>query len=253
LKLIPAFLIIFPLWRRDRRWVGGLVVGLLVLLVAVPSFLLGINQALQSNEKFVRVMIRPSLATNVKADRAKEMFHVLKTDNQSIQAVLHAWQNWGETDAPAQPNGPTRAIHWIIGFGFTGVTLASVWRRRFESTEILLLLSSLVVVMLLISPMSHLHYYCLTLPLVMALLNEAWVSPTCKRGFWPGNGLAAMLALHVVGGAFPLIFVKYRNLGFAPLTTLPLWFMAIRILWQRRQAIVEVLPFTTMAAHRKAA
>jgi len=250
LKVIPAFLVFAPMMRLDRRCLVGLMIGLLGLLVVVPAMILGPSQALATNAKFIDVMIHPSISTNHDATRALEMFHVLRTDNQSIQAVLHAWQHWGDPNAPPQPDSATRAVHWVIGFGLTAVTLGAVRRRRLKREQILLWLSSLIVVMLLVSPMAHLHYYCLTLPLVLALLHRAWEG---QSGLWPGKKLAFMLALHVAGGAFPLIFGQYRNLGFAPLTTLPLWAAAVRSLWFERETAADVLTFMPMAERHRAA
>lgn len=250
LKVFPAFMLLAPVLWRDRRWLGGFALGCIGLLIVIPMMVLGPRQAIAANEKFVQVMVQPSLATSHDAARALEMFHVLRTDNQSIQAVLHAWQHWPNVNAPAQPNAMTRAVHWIIGLLLAGVTIASALGRKLNPLETHLFLSSLIVVMLLISPMTHLHYYCLTLPLVMALLHRAWEG---RSDLWPGTKLAILMGLHVFGGAFPLIFGRYRNLGFAPLTTLPLWAIAVRALWMEREVLADVLPFMPLAERRKAA
>lgn len=234
LKVIPGFLALIPLLRRDRRCFAGLTLGLIVLLIGVPAFAWGPTGIWQANRKFVDVMIHPAMADASQADRSKEMFNILKTDNQSIQAVLHAWQYWGDENAPAEPSAKTRAAHWIIGIALTVTTLV-MGRRQLSGNDLLLFAGALATVMLFVSPMCHLHYYVLTMPLVTGLLFRAWTEASHVRFT---RQLPVLMGLHVVGGAIPLVFESYRNLGFAPLTTFPLWAFAVNELRQPREAIV---------------
>src|SRR5207249_2537594 len=162
------------------------------------------------------VMIHPAVGGANLADRSEEMFNVLKTDNQSIQAVLHAWQHWGEANAPAEPTNRTRAAHWLIGIALTISTLVA-GRRQLSGNDLLLFAGALTAIMLLVSPMCHLHYYVLTMPLVTGLLFQAW---HVARDLRFNRQLSILLGIHVAGGAIPLVFESYRNLGFAPLSTL---------------------------------
>jgi hypothetical protein len=250
LKVIPAFLILVPILRKDRRWLGGLVVGLIVLLLGIPALMMGPVSAWQANRKFIDVMINPALRTDHRADRALEMFHVLRTDNQSPQAVLHAWKHRNDPHAPPQPDAATRTAHWLIGLVVTSITIAAMRGSRLLGSDLALAFSALIVVMLMVSPMTHLHYYCLTLPLVATLLHREWD----RRGqLWPGWKLFTMLAVHVLGVAIPLIAHGQRNLGFAPLATLPLWFLAVQELWVRPVEGTVSLPFSRPSIQRKAA
>lgn len=235
LKVIPAFLVLGPVLRRDRRFVVGLAAGLVVILGVLPAIAMGPAASLRAHRGFVEAMISPAVAGADNAERAREMFHVLKTDNQSIMAVIHAWQWAGHADAPAEPGRAVRAIHWTLALMLTTATLAAGWRRPLTGHAGVLLLGSLMVVLLFISPMCHLHYYCLTMPLVAGLLHVRPISRTT---------LAAM-TLHVVGVSFPLIFGHLRNFGFAPLGALPLWFLAIDHL---RTTTVVVAPSLRRAA-----
>jgi hypothetical protein len=222
LKVIPAFLALAPILRRDRAFVGGFAAGLVVFLLGVPAVVLGPVGAWNANRAFVDAMIAPALNGADSADRAAEMFHVLKTDNQSIMAVLHAWRWWGDPAAPAEPSGRARAAHWALGGILTLATLLAARGRPLTGPSGLQLLGSLTAVMLFVSPMCHLHYYCLTVPLVNAVLHRDHTSPT----------RIALIAVHVVGVTIPLVFESIRNFGFAPLGTLPLWWLAVRDLRQ---------------------
>ena len=177
------------------------------------------------------------------------MFHVLHTDNQSTQAMLHAWRHWGDANAPAETDTPFRVIHWLFGALLTVVTL---WAGAGDHCAEMIWWSSpvrIVIVMLLLSPMCHLHYFCLTLPLVLGLLQNAWED---RDDLVLPTRLKVLFGIHIAGSAFPLIFEQYRNLGFAPLTTLPLWCEAIRVLRNGRWPVSSILPsFTT--SRRKAA
>lgn len=238
LKVIPAFLLLVPLLRRNKRFAVGVACGLFILLVGLPALCWGPTKMMQTNAKFFQVMIFPAVGDASDSARSKEMFQILKTDNQSIQAMLHAWQHWRDPNAPAQPSGSTRAAHWFLGAVMTTLT---VWagRRHRTGNDLLLLMGSLTVVMLLVSPMCHLHYYVLAMPLVTGLVFAS------RRQMEPSRRLllACCLGLHVVGGAIPLLVEPYRNLGFAPLSTLPLWCLAIRELRRpSAPAAIPVLP-----------
>jgi alpha-1,2-mannosyltransferase len=236
LKVIPGFLTLIPLMRRDRRCFSGLTLGLVVLLIGVPAFAWGPTGIWRANLKFVDVMIHPAVGDASQADRSEEMFNILKTDNQSIQAMFHAWQHWGDANAPAEPATHTRAAHWLIGIALTLTTLF-VGRRQLAGSELLLFAGALTTVMLFVSPMCHLHYYVLTMPLVTGLLFRAWNSGQDVRFT---RQLPVLLGLHVVGGVIPLVFESYRNLGFAPLTTIPLWAFAVNEL--RRPLATTIAP-----------
>jgi hypothetical protein len=240
IKVIPAYLGLVALRRRDSRWVLGTIAGLLVLLVGVPALLMGPADAIRANIKFVQVMIQPALGSAENATRAQEMFDVLRTDNQSVQAMLHAWRYWGTPNAPREPETYARAIHWLIGAGLTVATLLAARGRTLRGNDLVIFTGALTVVMLFVSPMCHLHYYCWALPLVLGLLHHRWHD---RADLTLSRRLLVVLAIHIAGGAFPLIFERYRNLGFAPLTTLPLWVEAIRVL--RKGRIAKTYPLVT--------
>ena len=249
LKAIPAFLGLIALRQRDWRWIGATAVAAIVMAIGLPALVLGPTEAINDNLKFVHVMVKPALQTADNMARADEMFDVVNTDNQSIQAVLHCWRWWGNPDAPHETSGLTRAGHWMIGAILTLTTLMATRGRRLRGNDFVLFCGSLIVVMVLISPMCHLHYFCFAMPLVLGLLHHEWRDQT---GIAIGKRLKWLLILHIAGGAFPLIFEDYRKLGVAPLTTLPLWFEAIRALSVDRFIGRKPAPIT-VPTQRKAA
>lgn len=250
LKVIPAFLGLVALRRRDWKWSMFGAAGLAALLFGLPAIVMGPAEAAEANRQFLDVMIHPAMGGGENSDRAKEMFHVLKTDNQSLQAVFHAWRYWLHSDPPAEPDSTLRTAHWLIGAAFTIATLVAARGRRLRGNDIVLFVGALTAVMLFVSPMCHLHYYCLTLPLVLGLVNHAWE----ERGEMKAGGkLACLLAFHVIGGSIPLLFDQYRNLGFAPISTIPLWAAAVHLLARSRFERRTILPLTKVSRWRAAA
>lgn len=250
LKVIPGFLILTAVRRRDLRWVVATAACAAALCWGLPALVIGPRAATRQNLAFVDAMVRPAIGDAADSERGPEMFHVLRTDNQSIQAFLHAWQHWPDPDAPPQPGPTTLTAHWLLGGLMTGLTLLAARGRRLAGNDLALFVSLLTAVTLYVSPMCHLHYYCLALPLIMSLIHREW----CERGSpTAGVTFSLLLALHVVGAAFPLLFERYRNLGVTPLTTLPLWAAGVRVLWKQRFADRSIQPFRRSALRREAA
>jgi hypothetical protein len=258
LKVIPAFLLVYPLWRRDLRWLGGCAVGLVVGMALIPAAALGPGRTLGYYREWTDVLVRPALGRGDDQSRAKELLETTATDNQSFGIVLHNtmhvvqalwtndpprdrgmyfWLAWERIDRPPQPAPATRLVHWLLGGLLTGLTLlASGWRRpgRYGT---LFGLGGLILLMPLLSPVCHLHYFCLALPLVMGLLWHSWDRPpedvTRSR---LGPGLALLLIAHLVGSVLPRWpgLELLRDLGVAACATMLLWLVAVVILFRGR-------------------
>ena len=97
----------------------------------------------------------------------------------------------------------------------------------------MLLFGLLTVNMLLISPVCHLHYFSLLLPLVMALVADRW--QTCE-GVWVGPWLQVILILFGVANLLPQLpnMNLLRDCGSAMYGSLLVWLMGVAVLWRRR-------------------
>jgi heptose I phosphotransferase len=86
--------------------------------------------------------------------------------------------------------------------------------------------------MLLLSPVTHLHYFCLTFPLAAGLLAHHWQR---RRAFAPGVGLLALFAFGTLANLLPHIpaFELVRHLGLAMYAALAVWLAALVTLWGR--------------------
>ena len=234
LKIFPAYLVLYPLWRRDWRAAGGWALGLGTGLLLIPALVLGPAQTIACYEKLAVVLIGPALNLSTDDSRAKELIEATATDSQSFLVVIH---NTLHLDQDRQHRIPTaapavRLAHFALAALFTGLTLAAASRRRVEDGPgIALFLGALAVVMLISSPVCHTHYFALSLPLVMALLAREWDRSGEARlslVFW------AFLGAHMVGNALPLLpaFEILKDAGLALYITLGLWAAACVSLWR---------------------
>jgi hypothetical protein len=258
LKIIPAFLLIYPLWRRDLRWLAGCAAGLVVGLGLLPATVLGPERTVVYLREWADVMARPAMGNGDDQSRAKELLEATATDNQSFVIVLHNtrhmvealwqgkprrdlglyfWLTWERIGRPAQPAPATRLLHWLLGGVLTGLTLLAVGWRKPDALATLLGLGCLVLLMPLLSPVSHLHYFCLAVPLVMGLLYRHWQRPgadgTSDR---VGLGMMLLLGCHVVASVLPRLpgLELLRDLGLAGYACLLLWLAAVVVLVRRR-------------------
>jgi hypothetical protein len=235
LKLIPAFLIVYPLWRRDVRCLAACAGGLVLGLGIIPAAVLGPQRTLACYEEWTNVLIRPGLGKGEDPARAKELLEATATDSQSFVILFHNFQNPDRDTRPLQPAPELRAAHWLLGGALTLVTLlASGWRHATRYGT-LLAGGALMLLMLLLSPVCHLHYFCLGLPLVMGLLVWRWErQPDNTMTPQLGLGFAILLIVNGVANMVPHVpgLELTRDIGLAAGGTLLLWLTGVVVLWR---------------------
>ncbi len=265
LKVIPAFLVVYPLWRRDVRWLAGCAVGLVVGLGILPGVVMGPGRTLAYYQEWTNVLIRPALGKGDDQSRAKELIEATATDSQSFVVLMHnalhmrevlqrgkpplsvglvRWLELERTSRPVQPAPATRLAHWVLGGVLTGLTLLACGWRTPDRQRLLLGLGGLVLLMPLLSPVCHMHYFCLAVPLVMGLLWHAWhrpgVGPAVSR---IGPGFAVLLVANLVGNLLPRVsgLELLRDLGLVTWVSMLFW-VAGMILLLRPGARAEAVP-----------
>ena len=79
LKITPALLVLYPLIRRDRRSLVGVVAGSIVLLVLFPAAFFGVRGAIDENMKLVHQVLTPGVGGQGAGDqtRAKELTNTI--------------------------------------------------------------------------------------------------------------------------------------------------------------------------------
>src|SRR5262249_43986336 len=88
-KIIPAFLLILPLWQRDRPCLLGVAVGLAVGLGLIPALAIGPVRTAELYAKEWQVLLAPGLGLGEDTSRAEELLNAGATVNLSFQMVLH--------------------------------------------------------------------------------------------------------------------------------------------------------------------
>jgi hypothetical protein len=244
LKVFPAFLLLYPLWRRDGRWLAGSAVGLVLFLGVVPAAVFGPTQAVTYYKEWHEVLVRPALTDGGDQTRAAELTRVTATDSQSILAVVHNTRHLDRSTRPPAAEAGERVAHWAAGALLTLLTFAAAGRRsRQAGAPAVVLLGALAALMVLLSPVCHLHYFSLSVPLVMGLIAASWQARdgTPRADRLLGNGLRVLLAVNVVANALPRLpgLEVLRDLGLATYADLALWAVACVVLWRsaRRPAL----------------
>jgi alpha-1,2-mannosyltransferase len=228
LKVFPAFLVLFPLWRRDRRALAGTAFGLLIGIAVVPSLVWGFSGALDVHEMMLDTVIKPGLGLSSSSTLDREMLEMTATDNQSIQAVVHNFKHWDRATRPALASWGTKLTHLVAGVFLTGGLLLAFGRKRDDNpVRMLLMLGGLVTIMAITSPVSHTHYFCLAVPAVMGL--TAYSISRNPRRLYPRTSL--LLLLIGLGCFFTLpsvpVWAARREAGLSLFACLILWLMIV--------------------------
>jgi hypothetical protein len=235
LKIIPAFLLIFPLWRRDLRFLAGCAFGLAVGLVLIPLAVLGPSRTVDCYRKLTTVLIAPGLGVGGDQSRAEELTNVTATDSQSVLAVLHNTLHPDWTKRPAKASPAVRLASYVVCGAMTLLTLLAAGRRRSDdATAVVLCWGLLTLDMLLLSPVCHLHYFSLSVLVVAGLFEAHWQRQSTLA---PGPGLWVLLAFGVVANLLPHLpaMNKLRDGGLAMYAALALWLTGIVVMWARRR------------------
>jgi hypothetical protein len=206
LKIIPAFLLVIPLWQRNFRCLAGCVLGLLLGLLVIPAAVFGPTRTLEYYIEYDAKLLRPGVGDTTDRTRATELTAVTATDSQSLLAIIHNTIYPDRFFRPREASAGVRIAHWLLGCLLTVITLAAVGSATGRgAVPTVLFVFAIVFNMLLLSPVSHLHYFCLLIPLAMALLANAWdtSAPTWRAAPW---GLFAVVAL---AGLVPVVAEQY--------------------------------------------
>jgi hypothetical protein len=237
IKIYPAFLLLYPLWRRDGRFLAGTALGLLAELVLLPVAVFGPNQTIAYYEKLTDVLVRPALGTGTDQSRAKELIEVTATDSQSLMAAMHNTLYLNRAIRPPHASTRVRLASNLVGGLMTLAALwAAGWRRPQRGPAAVVFFGVLVINMLLLCPVCHLHYFCMAVPLVMALLAARWERIGEGK---VGIGLTLLFMLNMLAnipGHIPG-FDLVRDCGLAMYGALLLWTAGVVYLWKQSRAL----------------
>ncbi|MBX7104806.1 MAG: DUF2029 domain-containing protein [Gemmataceae bacterium] len=188
IKVIPAFLILYPLWNRDTKWLAGTAVGLLFGLFILPCAVVGPRRTTELYQSWVGSIVHPAASGETDGDRGRELLSMTATDNQSFQGMFHNWFNLDRATRPKTASPVTRIAHVLAALLMTVVTLVAGKRSQMKNPQReALAITALFIPMLLASPVCHLHYFELLLPPIVAvvaahLVNGQRVRPALAGG-----------------------------------------------------------------------
>ncbi len=233
IKVIPIYLLVYPLWRREGRTFAGCGLGLFAGLVAVPLFAFGPARMVHEYDRYAHVLFGPLLHLTEDESRKHELLGPNATD---VMGVKHAIHNWLYRDVYTRPEfSPAEDwTHRVLG---VLMTLAVLWparrRRPDDAQRAFPDVGALLILMVAFSPISHAHYYMFCLPLVMYLLFRQWQHGTTLHIRWP---LGVLLVWFAVASSVPTWpgLEKYRDLCIPLFGALPLWTFGVIGLWRSR-------------------
>lgn len=227
IKVIPAFLLVFPLWKRDWRALAGCLVGVIVGLGIIPLLTFGPERTVAHYQTYGRVFFAPILQLNEDDSRHMEITGgVNATESVGVRNALH---NWMHPDIFTRPKDQTTAgkvAYLLLGFA---MTLATLLPRSATPLQRALTAGALVVLMTIFSPVCHSHYLLFAVPIVMALLANAWQHETSVALPW-----------HL-----PLLFVIF----FATMAIA--YLPGLEILKDRCASLFAILPFWALTLMRR--
>jgi hypothetical protein len=233
LKIFPAYLLVLPLWRRDDRCLAGCALGLVLGLVVLPVLYLGPELAWKYNEDLLRVMILPGLGVGADQSRAKELIEVTATDSQSFLAILHNTLHPDRYHRPDVASPAVRQAHWLLGALLTLATLL-LSRGRKPAHRLALAGSALLLLMVLLSPVCHTHYFVMAVPALMSLLALSWERQGRAR---LGAGWLWGSLLYALANTLPLLpaLVILKDTGLAMYAAVAVWALTAAALVRQRK------------------
>jgi hypothetical protein len=125
IKVIPIYLLIYPLWRKDGRSLTGSAAGLFVGLVAVPMAVMGPTRTAMEYEQYGRVLFGPLLKLSDDITRDNELLGMHATDSMGIKNAVHAWLYPNQYERPMEYHGLENGLYVVLG---VLTTLAVLWR-----------------------------------------------------------------------------------------------------------------------------
>jgi alpha-1,2-mannosyltransferase len=243
IKVIPAFLLVVPFWLRDRRCLAGSCLGLAIGLLAIPSLVFGPSRTLTYYQEYADKLLLPGLGKGSDQSRAKELIEVTATDSQSPLCVYHNTLHLDRDTRPRHASAGVRWAHRLTGVLLTLGTVAAYGRkRRGSAIDLTLLIGAIMIVMVLMSPVCHLHYFCMCIPAVLGLAAASWEANGQRQ---LSRKTVFLFILYPAINLLPHLpwFPVLRDVGAAMYMAILIWAAACMTLMARRQAGSTANPY----------
>jgi hypothetical protein len=230
LKLFPGFLVVLPLWRRDVRCLAGVTLALVAGLVLVPVLVIGPAMTARVYRDYAEFTVLPATGLGSSASRSDELINATATQSQSFQVIMHKTAHVGVLFPPPRPAAWMKVSHWSIGAVLTLLTLRFLSRHWGDGLAMMAGVGMLSLVMVLLSPVCHLHYFTVGAPVVMALLAHSQVQGSRATRVW----LWCLLVAIATAWSLPMLpgLGLMRNVGVPMYGALELWLAGWLTPWQ---------------------
>ena len=253
IKVIPIYLVVFPLARRNWRALAGWCLGLEITLVVLPFLVWGPGESIDVYQEFAKTLLGPAFGMSGDKSREDELLGKGLTDNQSLKSAPFNVLHPNIVTRPAQVPAWAEWNHRICGLLLTAITLAAGFRSGFRSDwSQAAVLGGLIFLMCVLSPVCHLHYFTYMLPIIMALLARSW---EFRKDMNPGPLLCCLLTLMFAANLFPQLpsmELVLRDVGLPLYAGLCIWFLAMRRVWSESKAAQPAHIHTTVVLARAA-
>ena len=231
LKVMPVVLLLYPLWRRDWRWLLSCAGGLMLGLVILPLLTFGYDRTVKYSGEYIQALVLPAVTGKVTDhSRDGELLNQNAVHNYSILGVLHNLESFSlERNArPKTASLHNRHLAAALGGVLATVTLlASGFRQQISRLNTVLCLSMLIIIMLISSPVCQSYYFVLLIPVVMAI-----ISADLQRfpNAFPRLRTVGVCAAYPIAQAVSSFSPVVRDSGLVLVTVLALWFAAFKAL-----------------------
>jgi hypothetical protein len=232
IKVIPAYLLVYPLWKRDGRALAGCSVGCIAGLVLIPVLVFGPSKTVTHYHTYAKVFFGPFFNVIDDPTNHDEILGVNASDSIGVRDALHNWMYTGPEKRPEDMHLVAKAAYLLLGFAMTFLTLwPGTWRRSDSTMRDAHQFAGLIVLMTIFSPVCHSHYLLFCLPIVMSLLVYAWQNQPTIRVPWPLTTCFVVYVLTMAIAYLPGLEILKDRCA-ALFATLPLWGMPIAQLWR---------------------
>jgi alpha-1,2-mannosyltransferase len=172
-------------------------------------------------------VVAPGAGMAGDGSRSQELTNANATDSQSILAAVHAWKHPNSDLRPGQADGTTKVIHWAAALFFLAGTFCCALRAGRDVLSQMLIYGQFGALLVLVTPVSHMHYYAFLLPLVCGLWLKGIAGDSAR--VLPVRECLLPLVFWGILTSVPLfpgpefLFLRQRGLGAAATAGLWAW------------------------------
>lgn len=246
IKVFPVYLLVYPLWKRDGRSLGGCAVGLLAGLIVIPCLYCGPAKTQSHYETYGRVFFAPLFKLNEDNSRTEEL---LTADSIGVKTAIH---NWMHPDFKFETRPTELSIGEKIAYVVLGIVMTFLTLWRSSKVPIAHTLGGLIVLMTIFSPMCRSHYLMFCMPIVMCLLSSQWQYQTTTYVPMLLKLVNTVFALTMAIAYLPGMEILKETCA-SLFATLPLWALPLVLAPRAPAGVAETLSIANARPLQKAA